>query len=480
MLLQHLRQCACLLLLGAFCLPIQAQISSDGFSACDDVKSSPALITSLCKVIDVPLAYGSDKARNEAKIKLFVRKFPAQKKAEGTVVLIAGGPGESGASFYSQLQTMRRAFPNFDIVVPDHRGTGFSTRLCEAEESMNSEGGARLVGAEWGTCFAQISQNSERTKQFSISNAAYDLSIIIDGIHKSRPKNPIYIYGVSYGTQLVLRLFQVSSPPVKGIILDSLVPLQTDQRWDLTRRSFVVDNIGRKVLQQCDASEKCHQMMGEDAEKVLGQLLRDAVERPELLNAIPKKNLKQFLARLLDFPQLRERLPYLIKDLSNSSDLELRETFTKMEKAYSFFGDFPQLAPSIPLVSIINSSENNLRPYLKQSDLDLEEENLLFSDPIPSLMIESGLPKYSKDRFYGEVPKKFPPMLVLVGDMDPKTHIEGAVAHIEALRKYGQVQLITVDQAPHGVALFAPDCFSSQVRAFISAGRVSDRRCTLH
>ena len=86
---------------------------------------------------------------------MFLRKFPAPRPAasRGTVWLVAGGPGESGASLYPMLPTLRRAFPGFDLVIPDHRGTGYSTRLCPQEEAVDSPGGMALAGAEWATFF---------------------------------------------------------------------------------------------------------------------------------------------------------------------------------------------------------------------------------------------------------------------------------------------------------------------------------------
>jgi len=63
--------------------------------------------------------------------------------------LIAGGPGESGASFYGMVAELRTTFPGLDLIMPDHRGTGFSTRMCPDEEAPGSPEGGALAGAEW-------------------------------------------------------------------------------------------------------------------------------------------------------------------------------------------------------------------------------------------------------------------------------------------------------------------------------------------
>ena len=74
------------------------------FTPCTDA----VLPGSLCALQTVPLSHGKpDGAAGE--LQLFVRKIPSQGKPKGSVWLVAGGPGESGASFYGLLPTLRRS-----------------------------------------------------------------------------------------------------------------------------------------------------------------------------------------------------------------------------------------------------------------------------------------------------------------------------------------------------------------------------------
>ena len=228
------------------------------FTPCADT----AVPGSLCSGLNVPGSYDAQgRAVGEPDaMHVFVRKIaadvPAGKPAKGTLWLVAGGPGESGAAFYSLLPTLRRSFPGFEFLIPDHRGTGHSSRLCKVEESEQSPGGRALAGAEWSSCFAGINLMPDYAAQFSITTAARDLQALIDG-EQGKNKAPVYVYGVSYGTQLVLRTLQLGPLPVKGVILDSLVPPQTDARWDLSQRSHVVNTVGMQVLAWCDADAAC-------------------------------------------------------------------------------------------------------------------------------------------------------------------------------------------------------------------------------
>ena len=469
-----------LTLLAALCasagLHAQPPLS---FSPCADT----AVPGSLCAVKDVYGAYDERglPAAGES-LELFVRKIPAEGKATGTLWLVAGGPGESGATFYSLLPTLRRSFPGFDLLIPDHRGTGNSTRLCPAEEAEDSPGGRALAGAEWASCFASLNQAAQRARQFSITNAANDLQELIRDEHYT-DKRPVYLYGVSYGTQLILRSLQLRSLPVKGIILDSLTPPQGRSRQDLSYRSHMVDRVGLEVLEQCDEDRACHALLGEDAAVVQARVLDKVQADPALLAKIPGKNLKYFMGSLLDVPAARARIPYLLRDLDQGGETELATVRATLTQAAASLGSYPQSPLSIPLVSIISNSENNLQPSLRPNwtatDLDREEADLLFTSPLPRILLGGGLPTYARDSYFGALPAKVPPMLVLQGTLDPKTPYAGAQAQVQALTqsKAGKVALSTVHNAPHFILWTAPACFEQASTRFIAGKTAQD--CTL-
>ncbi|QYU68898.1 hypothetical protein J4558_01770 [Leptolyngbya sp. 15MV] len=150
--------------------------ASQSFEPCVDATSHPSLAGSLCLVASAPLNPSADPAPTDRDISLFVRKFPTDpRQRRGEVWLVAGGPGESGVSFYPALEVLRRAFPDHDLVVPDHRGTGYSSKLCPAEEAQSSPDGMALANTEWGSCIGTMHAQAERTRAFTVTNAACDL-----------------------------------------------------------------------------------------------------------------------------------------------------------------------------------------------------------------------------------------------------------------------------------------------------------------
>ncbi len=433
---------------------------SPQFSPCDDAASDRTLAGTHCATVTAPLdpaAPGNDA------VELFVRKFPGAGKPQGQLWLIAGGPGESGASFYSFIATLRAAAPSFDLIIPDHRGTGFSTRLCPAEESSQSDGGAALANQEWGSCFGALNAQAERTRSFTISNAARDLNLLMARLDSPGRR---YLYGVSYGSQLVLRMLSLGAPEhIDGVILDSLVPLESNTTLDLSHRSAITDAVGREVLRACDAQPECRAYFPGGTEAAVRSVLaRGDIE--QLVGPRPKFQ----LAALLDFPQTRAMLPNVIAGLQAGDPAWLRYALARLASIASGFGDYPQGGSSIPLVNVISRSENNARPDLTTETVEREAQGYLFASPLPSLLLAGSIPTYPRDASFGILPKAIPPTIVLHGTLDPKTPLVGAQEHVAALAAVGTITLMPIKDAPHFILFTAPEEFTRRVQGFIAQG----------
>jgi pimeloyl-ACP methyl ester carboxylesterase len=104
---------------------------------------------------------------------------------------------------------------------------------------------------------------------------------------------------------------------------------------------------------------------------------------------------------------------------------------------------------------------------------------LLLTSPLPRILLGGGLPTYPRDAYFGALPAKVPPTLVLQGTLDPKTPYAGAQAQVHALtqHKAGNVALATVQNAPHFILWTAPACFEQASTRFIAGKTAQD--CTL-
>lgn len=173
--------------------PVMAMASGSRLQPCSDADSSPALSVSLCTTVDVPLRHADPSGES---LSLFIRRIPASAAVarRGEVWLLSGGPGESGASLHPMIRTYQRAFPGFDLVIPDHRGTGRSSRICPVQEAPDSADGTGLAGAEWGPCIGAMYANLPRTSAFSVTEAAQDLGLLMAHADK---RGTVLLYGVS-------------------------------------------------------------------------------------------------------------------------------------------------------------------------------------------------------------------------------------------------------------------------------------------
>jgi pimeloyl-ACP methyl ester carboxylesterase len=458
----------------AFALALFSPVSlayAAAFAPCDDAGAYPALAGSRCAIERVP-ADPSGAAGTKGDVSLFVRMFPATAARRGSVWLIAGGPGESGASFYGLLPKLRESFPGFDLVVPDHRGTGASTRMCPQEEAVASTGGTSLAGAEWGSCFASLNANPAYARQFSQTNAAYDLHTLLA---RAPRQGKTFVYGVSYGTQLVLRTVALGTPGIDGVILDSLVPLQDDATSDLSRRSLVTDAVGRRILADCDASPRCSRAMGEPTEQLYRKVLARAAAEPQLFAAVPGKNVKRFFGSLLDVPAAAAQIPYLIKELDTGGSTRMQAVIASVEQEMAGFGTFAQSAPSLPLVMLISGAENNLQPGRTAQQVDSEEAGLLFASPLPGYLVNPPFPLYAHDAWFAKAPAHLPPTLVLQGTYDAKTPYDAALRHITVLRRAGKVDLFTAERGGHFVLWSNTGCARAEVRNFVLGGDATTR-----
>jgi pimeloyl-ACP methyl ester carboxylesterase len=248
----------------------------------------------------------------------------------------------------------------------------------------------------------------------------------------------------------------------------------------LSQRSHVVNQVGMQVLARCDADAACHAALGEPAEALYRRVLDKAQADPALLAKIPGKNLKNFLGGMLDVPAARARIPYLLHDLDRGGEAELAAVRATLTDAAAGLGSYPQSPLSIPLVSIISNSENNLQPSLRPNwtaaDLEREEAGLLLTSSLPRILLGGGLPTYPRDAYFGALPAKVPPTLVLQGTLDPKTPYAGAQAQVQALTqsKAGKVALATVQNAPHFILWTAPACFEQASTRFIAGKPAQD------
>ena len=159
------------------------------------------------------------------RVKLAVVRLPARKgPAKGTVVLIAGGPGESaiGALALTGLP-LARALPRFDVVAFDQRGTGESSRLrCRA---LSKSGKGRSITAAFARCAEQIGPK----RAFSRTTDSVD---DLEAVRRYLKSPTLSLLAISYGARVAGEYARRYPASTARLVLDSPVPLTGSDPFD--------------------------------------------------------------------------------------------------------------------------------------------------------------------------------------------------------------------------------------------------------
>lgn len=178
-------------------------------------------------------------------------------------------------------------------------------------------------------------------------------------------------------------------------------------------------------------------------------------------------------------PFIRDEIPQLIEDLhlgNTDSTLRAINQFNEYGQAYN--PGYFNYGSSIPLVQVISSSENNLRPQASKDELQKESSSYSFTSPLPLLIAGNSMPTYAKDQYFAKLPTELPKTWVVHGTLDPKTHIEGARQHVANLEQNGSVKMTEIEHGPHFIALNAPTCFINNAKRFVQQEKTISSSCS--
>ena len=168
----------------------------------------PDLPIGTCSKVEVPL----DRTGSvPGTVRLQVAHVPAERRpARGTILFLAGGPGESAlAGGESLVSLFRRYAPAYDLLTFDQRGTGRSGGLdCRALLRRGSEASIfSRCGTELGA----------RRAFYRTSDTVED----IEAVRRAAGLGPIALLGVSYGGRVAAEYVRRYPGSVSRMVLDS-------------------------------------------------------------------------------------------------------------------------------------------------------------------------------------------------------------------------------------------------------------------
>ncbi|KYF97532.1 hypothetical protein BE20_38300, partial [Sorangium cellulosum] len=402
-----------------------------------------------CAHIPVPLHW--DQPEGKA-ITFFVkRKLAATQPSRGQLWLLNGGPGNSGVDFEPIVPFLAGVDPTLDIYIPDHRGTGRSSRLgCADGETPESEEGSYLTDAEVAACLPEIeAELGDDIKGYTITNAARDVG---ETIARTRaPGGEVIVLGRSYGTIWGHRYLQLYPDQPTAAALTGLA---VNSR--LANLEIWLNDLGQRYMTLCGADPSCSEKLGADPWATMTETL-DAFDEgacPEVAALGYDRSLFQrAFARLLllQWPDL-SLMPALIYRLDRCSPADVA-AFDHLNDI--LLAPLPEPPPpsqrlSSPVLRYnITLSELWADPPPSAAEVDdfLAEANIALGQMDDGVAIRERWPRYTPDAYAGQWATTNVPLLLLQGELDfvPSAIPEAVERHFTGPNQ----TFVMLPRAPH-------------------------------
>jgi pimeloyl-ACP methyl ester carboxylesterase len=378
-----------------------------------------------CALVPVPLNASEP---GGPLIDVFVKRWrPAGGRGLRALWMLQGGPGASGYVFEGLAEQFATRFPDVDYYMPDHRGTGRSTRLgCPAQEASSSPGGIFITDAEWPACLAAAqAEYGDQLAAFNTTNAANDLGILMEAAREGT--QPQFVYGVSYGTYWAHRYVQLYPDQADGVVFDSIAP----PGISLFRQDQDANEAAKDFL--CSADAFCGGKLGPDAwgrAEALVQKLKDG-HCPEIAVAAAPTHVlfrRAFGSFLMD-ASMRAYVPAIIRraDRCEPRDVAALRVFMAALNGVQPVGENLRQWGWILSQNILHS-EFNENPPLSGEQLEaIREASVASRDVTLGFQVNVGVwPRYPLDAYVSQWATSTLPMLFLQGGLDPATLLRKA------------------------------------------------------
>lgn len=161
-----------------------------------------------CGTLTVPLDH-ADPAKGS--LNLHVERLRATAPRRGTLVMLAGGPGQAGTPMPPN-DPVAAAVPAYDVVMLDQRGTGKGALRCRALDAPRASDGPEAVGA----CAQQVGPTRA---YFATRDSVQDLEMLRQALGVEQ----FALGGISYGTYVTQYYARDYPSRVSHMVLDSVV-----------------------------------------------------------------------------------------------------------------------------------------------------------------------------------------------------------------------------------------------------------------
>jgi pimeloyl-ACP methyl ester carboxylesterase len=222
-----------------------------------------------CAWLTVPLDHGGQ-ARGSLRLAVGVQQVP--RPPRGTLLFLAGGPGQPGVSLIARIRARLAAeFAGYRLVMFDQRGTGAGALQCPALQA--AAGSSDLVVAPRDAVAGCARTLGPARRFYSTPETVADIEALRVALRADR----LTLDGVSYGSFVAERYALTYPERVARLVLDSVLPQQGV--GPLYLASIEATD---RVLREACAAMRCQWDPAHDVRAVV----RAYDDGPQLLNAL--------------------------------------------------------------------------------------------------------------------------------------------------------------------------------------------------
>ena len=173
----------------------------------------------------------------------------APEPAEDAFVLINGGPGGSSIDMLVDFGGIGHSFTRErDVIVIDQRGTGRSSKLtCASVTDTTEVPDEYEVLAMTEECLAELPHDP---RYFTTTSAVDDL----EKLRQALGYEQLSLYGVSYGTRVVMQYMRTYPEQARVAVIDGVVP-PTQALGELI--AIHSQNVLEQTFERCTSNQDC-------------------------------------------------------------------------------------------------------------------------------------------------------------------------------------------------------------------------------
>ncbi|KAL0478725.1 hypothetical protein AKO1_008291 [Acrasis kona] len=392
------------------------------------VANVPSSLTTVCTTRKISYYNGTDIP--------YINHFSKQYKSDqsklrlGAIFLLQGGPGLGGEALEVMgIKLWNDMGGQYDIVIPDHRGTARSTMVTCTETEPE----------KFPTCQKSALNNLDG---FTTDQAAMDTLSLMDNF-KNTFGGEILLFGVSYGTFLSERIIKISQVRYPGLI--SAVALDGicgDKFCSFKTSDEVAEKTAMSFFDACAKDSTCGAKLGGQKEEILKKLTQLYATQNMCTNLFGgvRNVMRSFLVSALQDNTMRLLIPPLIYrglrcNLIDffSINYMIRNVVSAQASENAGHVGYPT---SLPININIGVSELQGR-FTKDAEAKDYASSCVMCSGAASLystVVGAGWIPYNQSDYQNKVLATDLPLLLMNGDLDPQTGIDNAESYHQLIK----------------------------------------------